>query len=230
MSNVHVAEIDINMGELYLKPENVEMIEIESRIELSVSQYKRMFYFGSGKFFHLAPAYSYPNKSKSIQNSFWAIEDNNGLFYNFNKLGGVDNLPHGIYMAYRGTQNGENPWQAQTHLKMKFLSSNLTTFSESNISDILFNLSFIPDESNYDVELFCSRDWLDIEKDLLNFCSENNKFLKIGSRINFFLNVKIGFKNLPDILVKIKYRIKITQEDLGNYEKPSEFQLQEQLF
>ena len=109
------AELIVNMGDLLIEEENLEILTLETRIILTIAQYKQIFY-SNGKNFSLASTYLYPNNSSNIQKSSWVIQDsiNYDKFYNLNKLGGLDNFPKNIYLGYQ-TIYGET-WKAQKQL------------------------------------------------------------------------------------------------------------------
>lgn len=203
---------------------------IQVKYILTLGEFKKMFYADGDDFFCIADIYDSPLDRESIYNSAWGKEIISKCcsnvhckrftrkIINFNKLGGLNNYPLGVFLGYGETVNPKRTFFAQKYIiknmerDLKVSVDKWSNSSRMKIENQLFKLSFVPEnDEDLCVNIVKGRTW----QEVLEILNQNPEQNDIGenSIIGLFINVKIKSKNIKinPTLLRLKYIVKIEE-------------------
>jgi len=141
------------------------------------------------------------------------------IWYNFNRLGGRNNNPGLIQMAYVYENDVTRTFYPQidimNNIEQDMCSSreNWTLCSRSQVWDSLFNLAFAPERFNYlCLNICCGRSWREVVDAILDEAANKNITLKSCDFIDVVLEIKITscHKCVKPNIIKVRFRLLIT--------------------
>jgi hypothetical protein len=224
--DIDFAELRARLADIEFESKGIHRVTVKSKYELTLSEFKAMFYSSGSDDFRLAPCYKDSESSISIGDSAWGITRggcNCESMVNLNRLGGRDGYPIGSKYGYVYYNNPERNFYAQEVL-LSNLEKDLgikrqywTVTSRIKIEDQLFSLAIVPEENRvlFLQEEF-SRKFDDIKNTIVERCVSLGLRLTKNLKINLFINVRVnnGNPNTNDTLIRICYPVRIrTLED-----------------
>ena len=148
-----------------------------------------------------------------------AVSPSADIWYNFNRLGGRNNNPGLIQMAYVYENDVTRTFYPQidimNNIEQDMCSSreNWTLCSRSQVWDSLFNLAFAPERFNYlCLNVCCGRSWREVVDAILDEAANKNITLKSCDFIDVVLEIKITscHKCVKPNIIKVRFRLLIT--------------------
>ncbi len=194
-ASVDIAELCETLPNPSLE-EDVHIINITTRLPLTVNEFKQMFYSrGDGQF---SPANVYPCSSyRWINYSVWGITGEHHL-YNFNRLGGRENNPYGVFSPYIYEEDQSKTFLAQIDVMANIEKDicedrkNWTMCTRAGIFDALYNLGFAPEKfSSPCLRIKCARSWEELTDALFDNAVCRGTKIKDCDYLNFYINIKI---------------------------------------
>ena len=232
---VDIAELYSKINTPLIEDDDAHIINIVTKQPLTIEQFKRMFYHSGDGSFSIANCYINPKITFNIYKSDWGIPDPSNLFqYNYNRLGGRDNNPHGTCLAYAYESDRDKSFAAQVDV-LSNIERDLchgrkdwTFCSRAGIFDAMYNLTFAREKySSPCIETRCARSWDEMEDALNEELLCKNLSLSVGDYIDFFINIRIDNCNecIKPTIIRVRFITKITNGwvDFQNWQALSQF-------
>tara|TARA_Y100000590_G_C15705321_1_gene1008355 strand:+ start:523 stop:1611 length:1089 start_codon:yes stop_codon:yes gene_type:complete len=224
--DIDFAELRARLADITFESENIHRVMIKSKYELTLAEFRAMFYSAGSDDFKLAPCYKDSESVISIAESPWGITRSGcgcENTINLNRLGGRDGYPKNSEYGYVYFNNPERNFYAQEVL-LSNLEKDLgirkqywTISSRIKIEDQLFSLAIVPEENRvlFLQEEF-SRGFSDIKNTIVERCVSLGLKVTKNLKINLYINVRVnnGNPKTNDTLIRICYPVRIrTLED-----------------
>ena len=192
VARADVAELAAVLESAVEKEPDHHLVMVTTKSPISSTQFKQMFYSRGDDFFQIANCYACPDSPDSIKDSVWGVKaDRSGYldtshtsgthdttsYLNYNKLGGRENDPAGMHMAYGYLGDPKRTFFAQ-HEVMGYLEQdtcvkrdNWTACSRMSIEDQLYSLAFASEtDQDLCLKVTCARRWSEVEDALAESC------------------------------------------------------------
>ena len=210
-------DINIVVNDCHTHVKNLQAKQV-----LTLSEFRAMFYARGDNEFCIACVYDSPLSTNSIRDSVWGkridVSPYQTQIINFNKIGGREDHPKDVYMAYADSCNLDKSFLAQFEIikniekDLGVAKSKWSAASRMNIEDQLYALSFAPENmGDLSLQVVKGRKWQDVVDKLEKNCkaSRGQKIL-VGELVSLYINIRI-LSNTPCVkptLLRIKYVVK----------------------
>jgi len=193
-----------------------------------------MFYARGDDHFCLASVYDCPDNTNSILASVWGKRkdnDPNNVYsrvHNFNRLGGRNNCPPGVDMAYGYSSDLNRTFFAQFEI-LKHMEKDLcigrkhwTVASKKEIEDQLYSLALVPESTgDLTANVVCGRDWSEVEDALVESHLAADNVIDHLEYVDLSIYVQVvpANKEAKPTIIEIQYNVNMRRDpaDRGHW-------------